>query len=244
MSWTLACMEWRRLMRSPMSWTLMACSLFLLSLFFLHYILETYAGLPPSGRAPGLTVYLGRELFGFAALLILLLAPVLTMRPFSEAFRNGSYVLLSSAPVSIPAILFGKYLGVLLFQLFFILTPLLLSLTLIAGTQLDYGLLAAATLGLALVSACFSAIGVYFSTLNESPAAAAGGSYGVLLLLSILGQDALGSAGGLLHWFAWPAHYLNLQQGLMRSGDLAYFLLLTGLFLGLSLHQLDRRRSR
>lgn len=238
---SLARMEWWRLMRSPLAWALLAFSCCLLSWQLLE-TLETYSSLLPTKRGLGLTAHLNLQLFGFASVLILLLTPILTTRQFSEEFRNGSYALLSSSPLSLTTILLGKFLGVLLFQGLLILLPLSLSLSLAAGTSLDFGLLAAACLGLFLLVAVFTAIGIYFSTLSATPAISLAGSYGLLLLISNLGQDSLGQAASMLHWVAWPPHYLSLQLGLVRSGDLAYFLLLCVLFLGLALHRLEARR--
>jgi ABC-2 type transport system permease protein len=239
---SLARMELLRLLRSPLAWILLAIVQFLLSWQLLE-ALETYTGLAPAQRGYGLTHFLSLQLFGFAAVLSLFVTPILTMRLFSEAFRNGSYSLLSSAPLSLTEILLGKYLGVLLFQLLPVCLALLISLSLSIGTSLDIGLLAASGLGLALLSASFSAIGLFFSCLSGTPGLAAAGSYGTLLLLTILGQESFGRIGNLLHWAAWPGHFLNLQLGLVRSTDLAYFFLVSALFLGLALHQLERRRN-
>jgi ABC-2 type transport system permease protein len=235
-------MELLRLLRSPLAWILLAIVQFLLSWQLLQ-ALESYTGLTPGEHSFGLSHFLSLQLFGFAAVLSLFITPILTMRQFSEAFRSGSYSLLSSAPLSLSEILLGKYLGVLLFQLLLIGLALLTSLSLTFGSALDLGLLAASALGLILLSAAFNAVGLYFSTLSSVPALAVAGSYGTLLLLTILGQDSFGRVAGLLHWAAWPGHYLNLQLGLVRTSDLAYFLLLNLLFLGLALHQLERRRN-
>ncbi|MEW8459760.1 MAG: ABC transporter permease, partial [Candidatus Thiodiazotropha endolucinida] len=180
------------------------------------------------------------QLYGLASVLSLIITPIITIRSFSESFRDGSYALLSSAPLSNLSILAGKFLAILMFQLLFILIPLLLCVSLTSGIQLDFGLLLAATLGLLLLSGAFTAIGLYFSTLNESPGIAAAGSYGLLLLISLLDQNTEG--GSFMHWLAWPSHYLDLQLGLIRFGDLAYFLLLILFFLGLALYRLDKRR--
>ena len=242
MIWRLAQMEFSRLMRTTLPWVILAVALFLLSWRMLE-ALETFTGLATGAATPGLTHTLSLQLYGFAAVLMLFITPLLTMRQFSEAFRSGSYCLLSSAPISLTQILSGKYLGILAFQMLLVLLPLALSLSLTAGASLDLGLLAATTLGLALLSASFSAIGLYFSTLSETPGLAAAGSYGTLLLITLLGQESLGDVQGILQGLAWPGHYLNLQLGLVRSIDLAYFLLLTLFFLGLALYQLDRRRD-
>ncbi|MEW8353043.1 MAG: ABC transporter permease [Candidatus Thiodiazotropha sp.] len=236
----LAWMEWRRLMRTPLAWGILGIGMCLLSWQFLA-TLEIFNGMQPSSRSLGLSHHLGLQLYGLASVLILITTPILTIRSFSEAFRNGSYTLLSSAPLSNFTILCGKFLGILIYQLLFTLIPLLLCLSLTIGSQLDHGLLLAASLGLFLLSGGFTAIGLYFSTLNENPGIAAAGSYGLLLLISLLDQTTDG--GSFIHWLAWPSHFLDLQLGLVRISDLAYFLLLMIFFLGLALYRLDKRRS-
>lgn len=239
MIWRLTWIEWRRLMRTPLPWIMLAVTLCLLSWQFLG-TLEAFTGMQSGDRILGLSHHLGLQLFSLASVLLLITTPILTMRTFSEAFRNGAYTLLSSAPLSPLTILLGKYFAILLFQLFLVLMPAGLSLSLAVGTQLDFGLIAAATLGLSLLSFSFTAIGLYLSTLSENPAIAAAGGYGVLLLFSLLDQHTRGES--FLHWLAWPSHYLDLQLGLVHSSDLAYYLLLSLFFLGLALYQLDKRR--
>jgi len=240
MIWRLTWIEWRRLMRTPLPWVMLAVALCLLSWQFLG-TLEAFTGMQSGDRILGLSHHLGLQLFGLAAVLLLITTPILTMRSFSEAFRSGAYTLLSSAPLSPLTILLGKYFTILLFQLFLVLMPTGLSLSLSVGTQIDLGLIASATLGLLMLSFCFTAIGIYLSVLSENPAIAAAGGYGLLLLLSLLDQHT--SAESFLHWLAWPSHYLDLQLGLVHSSDLAYFLLLSLFFLGLALYRLDKRRG-
>lgn len=236
----LAWIEWRRLLRTPLAWTMLAVGLCLQSWQFLG-TLEAFVGMQPEMRTLGLSHHLGLQLFGLAAVVLLIITPILTLRSFSELFRSGAYSLLSSAPISVSSILLGKYLGLLLFLLLFVLMPGGLSLSLLLGAPIDMGLIAAASLGLLLLTALFTAIGLYVSVLSENPGIAAAGAYGLLLLLSLLDQHT--ESGSLLHWLAWPSHYMNLQIGLIYSSDLAYFLILIMLFLGLSLRRLDRRRS-
>lgn len=240
MSWRLAWMEWRRLMRTPLAWVMLAVALCLLSWQFLG-TLEAFVGMQGSERTLGLSHHLGLQLFGLAAVVLLIASPILTMRAFNEAFRSGAYTLLSSAPISASGIVLGKFFAIQLFLLLIVVMPAGLSLTLASGTSLDLGLLAAATLGLLLLSALFTAASLYLSVLTENPGAAAAGGYGLLLLLSLLDQHT--GNGSFLHWLAWPSHYLNLQLGLVHSSDLAYFLLLMLYFLGLALQRLDKRRA-
>lgn len=236
----LAWIEWRRLLRTSLAWVMLAVGLCLLSWQLLGS-LEAFVGLQPESRTLGLSHHLGLQLFGLAGVVLLLVTPILTMRGFSELFRSGAYSLYSSAPISVTSLLLGKFLGLWLFLLLFAIMPGCLSLTLLLGTPIDLGLIAAATLGLLLLSGLFLAIGLYTAVLTESPGVAAAGAYGLLLLLSLLDQHTAG--GSFLHWLAWPSHSLNLQIGLVHSGDLAYFLTLMAGFLGLAIYRLDRRRS-
>lgn len=240
MTLSLAWMEWRRLMRSPLAWVMLAVALCLLSWQFLG-TLEAFVGMQPEARTLGLSHHLGLQLFGLAAVVLLIVTPILSMRSFSELFRSGAYSLYSSAPIQVSAVLLGKYLGLLLFLLLIVLMPAGLSLLLLAGSPIDTGVIAAASLGLLLLAALFLAIGLYTSVLSGSPGVAAAGAYGLLLLVSLLDQHT--ANGSFLHWLAWPSHYLNLQIGLVASSDLAYFAILTLLFLGLALYRLDRRRG-
>ena len=236
----VAWIEWRRLLRTPLAWVMLSVALCLLSWQFLG-TLEAFTGMQPEARILGLSHHLGLQLYGLAAVLLLILTPILTMRSFSELFRNGAYSLFSSAPMGVSTILLGKYLGLLLFLLLFVTMPGALSLSIMIGSPIDLGLIAAASLGLLLLAALFLAIGLYTSVLSENPGVAAAGAYGLLLLVSLLDQHT--EQASFLNWLAWPSHYLNLQIGLVTSNDLLYFLILTALFLGLTLYRLDRRRS-
>jgi ABC-2 type transport system permease protein len=236
----LAWMEWRRLMRTPLAWVMLAVGLCLLSWQLLGS-LEAFVGMQTETRILGLSHHLGLQLFGLAAVLLLIVTPILTMRAFSELFRSGAYSLYSSAPLGVSAVALGKFLGLLLFLTLIACLPGALSLTLLLGTPVDLGLIASASIGLLLLAALFLAIGLYTSVMTENPGVAAAAAYGLLLLISLLDQHT--AYGSLLHWLAWPGHYLNLQIGLLHSADLAYFLILIALFLGLAVYRLDRRRS-
>jgi ABC-2 type transport system permease protein len=235
----LAWIEWRRILRTPLVWVMLSLSLCLLSWQFLG-ALEAFSGMQTEPRTLGLSHHLGLQLFGLAAVVLFFITPILSMRLFSETFRNGTYSLLSSAPISVSSILLGKFTAMLLLQLPFVLMPTALCLSLSVGTNLDLGTIASATLGLWLLGGLYIAVGIYFSVLSETPAVAAAGAYGFLLLLSLLDQHT--QSGGLLHWLAWPSHYLNFQVGLVHTSDISYFLLLTLFFLILSRHQLNRHR--
>ncbi len=242
MSLLIARRELASLFHSPLAWVLLAVHQAVLAWVFLR-VLERFSGLEAAQRGAGLSQELSLNLFGFAGALALFSVPLLAMRLLSEEQRSGAYTLLAGAPVSAAQILFGKLLGLGGMLTALTALPLLLSLTLLPWTHLDLGLLAAATLGLGLVHLGFAAVGLFCASLSRQPAAAVATAYGILLLLSVLGQTGLAHNAGtlILNWLTWNEHYLPFLLGLVQTPDLAYFLILTGLFLALGLRRLQRR---
>jgi ABC-2 type transport system permease protein len=247
MLFTIAAREIRSLFLSPLAWAILAVTLFILAYLFLSQI-EAYSLLQPRlaalQGAPGVSDIVVAPLFSDAAIVLLLITPLVTMRTLSEERRSRTITLLLSAPVSMTEIIIGKYLGVLTFFLILIGMLALMPLSLLAGTALDLGKLAAGLLGLTLVVAAFAAVGLFMSSLTEQPTVAAVTTFGLLLLLWILdwaGNSGLDSSN-LLGYLSMLRHYEPLLKGLFTSTDVVYYLLVTTLFLGFSIRRLDATR--
>jgi ABC-2 type transport system permease protein len=247
MIFSIAAREIRSLFLSPLAWAILAVTLFILAYLFLSQI-EAYILLQPRlaalQGAPGVSDIVVAPLFADAAVVLLLITPLVTMRTRSEERRSRTLSLLLSAPVSMTEIILGKYLGVLAFFLILIGMLTLMPLSLLAGTDLDLGKLAAGLLGLTLVVAAFAAIGLFMSSLTEQPTVAAVTTFGLLLLLWIL--DWAGNSGldstNLMAYLSMLRHYEPLLKGLFNSTDVAYYLLVIILFLGFSIRRLDATR--
>jgi ABC-2 type transport system permease protein len=247
MIFTIAAKELRSLFLSPLAWSILAVTLFILAYLFLSQI-EAYINLQPRlaalEGAPGVADIVVAPLFADAAVVLLLITPLVTMRVLSEERRSRTISLLFSAPLSMTEIVVGKYLGVLSFFLILLALLALMPLSLLAGTELDMGKLAAGMLGLALVIAAFTAIGVYMSSLTEQPTVAAVTTFGLLLLLWIIdwaGNKQMDDNSALAH-LSMLRHYEPLLKGLFSSADVAYYLLIIVLFLGFSIRRLDATR--
>ncbi|MCG6898998.1 MAG: ABC transporter permease [Gammaproteobacteria bacterium] len=244
---TIAARELRSLFLSPLAWSILAVTLFILAYLFLSQ-LEAYVGLQPRlaalNGAPGVADIVVAPLFADAAVVLLLITPLVTMRVLSEERRNRTISLLFSAPVSMTEIVVGKYLGVVSFFLILLGLLSLMPLSLLAGTELDLGKVAAGMLGLMLVTAAFAAIGVYMSSLTEQPTVAAVTTFGLLLLLWIIdwaGNNQMEDSG-LLAYLSMLRHYEPLLKGLFNSVDVVYYLLVIVLFIGFSIRRLDATR--
>jgi len=244
---TIAARELRSLFLSPLAWTMLAVVQVIIAYLFLvqvDFFLQIQPRLPQLPGAPGLTEIVVAPTFGNAALILLLVVPMLTMRLVSDELRNQTLSLLFSAPVSMSAIILGKYCGVLGFLLIQLLLIALMPCALLLGGALDFGILASGLLGLFLLLAGFAAVGLFMSTLTAQPVIAAISTFGVLLLLWIIDWSGAtaGKGASVFGYLSMLRHYESLLKGVFDSADVTYYLLLIAVFIVLSIRRLDSYR--
>lgn len=241
----IARLELRRLFLSPLAWTILAVVQFILGYMFLShldYYLAMQSQLLGMGGQYGVTESIVAPLFANAAIVLLLVAPLTSMRLITEERRNKTLALLVSAPLSMTEIVLGKYLGLVAFLLVQLLLIALMPLSLLLGGGLDVGLFASGLLGLALLLAGFAAVGLFMSTLTQHQTVAAVGTFGVLLVFWILDWAGEGVGGGVLAYLSLLNHYEPFLKGVFDSRDAVYHLLFIVTFLALSVRRLDMDR--
>jgi ABC-2 type transport system permease protein len=241
MIFTIAARELRSLFLSPLAWSILAVVQLILAYIFLTQLdvfMAVQSRLVGLAGAPGVTEIIAAPILGNAAIVWLLVVPLLTMRLVSEERRSQTLSLLFSAPLSMSEIVVGKYVGVMGFLLPAMLLILLMPLSLLMGGSLDVGMLAAGMLGLLLLLAVFAAVGLFTSTLTEQPIIAAVSSLGITLLLWII--DWGGS--DLFAYLSLQRHFESLLKGVFDSSDVIYYLLIIIFFIGLSIRRLDADR--
>lgn len=190
----------------------------------------------------------------FFWLIILLAAPVITMRLFAQERFAGTFETLMTAPVSDLQVVLAKFTAAWLFYLLMWLPLLASSFILRRFTSLpaalDAGTLGGAFLGIALLGGVFVAGGLLASAVTRSQIIAAmlclvGGV--TLFLLSFLGDrvDAISTR------LAQVCNHLNLfdhmndfARGVVDTRPVVFLLSLTALFLFLTLRVLESRRWR
>lgn len=247
MIWVIARRELRAMFMSPLAWSVLAILQLILAFLFLGH-LDLYLQVQPRlalvPNAPGITEVIASPVLGNVSVLLLLVVPMLSARLISEERRNRTITLLFSAPVSMTEIVLGKYLGLVAFLLFIVGVTALMPLSLLIGGHLDFGMFAAGLVGLALLLSTFAAVGVFVSALSPNPTIAGIGTLGALFLLWIANWSGSGSGPvhRLLRYVSFVQHYEPFLRGLFDSADVAYFVLLSITFLGLTVRRLDAHR--
>jgi ABC-2 type transport system permease protein len=242
--------EFRRMFSSPLAWSLLALVQFILAWVFLlglsEYLTRIQPQLSTVDNAPGISDLVVSSLYLWAGLLMLAMMPVLTMRLLAEERMNQTLILLNTAPVSVTQIVLGKYLGLLWLVVVMVLMLTLMPLSLVLGTALDWGKLAAAVLGLFLLLASFAAAGLFLSSLTRQPIIAAISTFGLLIFLMVLyvSGTSQGAGSELFIYLSHFGHFLSFLEGVFDTSDLIYYVLFIAGFLLLTIRKLDNDRLR
>ncbi len=255
MIFTIASKELKALFASPLAWIVLTIMQVLIGYGFLKRLddfLQIQPQLSQAANSPGVTELVAAPTFATVAAILLFAVPLLAMRLIAEERRNQTMVMLTSAPISVTEIVIGKFLGLITFLLLIIALATLMPLSLAAGTQLDYGMLLSLIAGLALLAAGFAAVSLYISCLTVHPMAAALGAFGALLAMLLVGEtasDSLQARGwsvpaALARVLSPLKSYETFSRGLIDTYSIACLLLLTALFLILTVRQLNARRLR
>ena len=247
MIWIIARREVYAMFLSPLAWIILAVIQTILGYLFLAN-LDNFFLLQPEliqiANTPGVTDIVVTPLMQVAAIILLMVMPLMTMRSLAEEKRNRTLSLLVSAPLSMTEIVLGKFFGLVLFIVILVSMLMLMPLSLYLGTTPDGGKLLSIYLGMLLLLSAFAAIGLYLSSLTENQTIAAVSTFGVLLMLWIV--DWIGSSvsngQSVIAYLSILQHHQAMLEGVFKSSDIAYYLLLIGAFLVLTIRQLDRER--
>jgi ABC-2 type transport system permease protein len=218
----VAGLEFRRLWSSAMPYLTGAVFVGLSGYFFCMVLFSSHHADVMPGVASSMLFFL------------VVIIPFLTMRIFVEDRMLGTDVLLQLSSLRIYHLVLGKYFSILGTVLLFILATLPLPLFLIVMGDPDWGLLLGSYLSLVLFSAAVSAIGIWASSVSRHYVVSALLAFGVLMLFWLSGAMAgifYGPVGRYCEKLSMPNHVVLLQQGIVTSDDLSYFLVLTMFFL-------------
>ena len=178
--------------------------------------------------------------FDFAPWFLLLLVPAITMRSFSEEFKQGTYEVLHSMPFTSIQLVVGKLLGSLLIVVAAIAPTIVYAFVLDALSStggMDWGATMGSYIGLFFLGAVYTAVGVFTSSLTKNSAVALLFSItiSVFLLKSFdwISELSFFSNGNdyYIKQLGLSLHYNNMSKGLIKINDMIYFISILVLFI-------------
>lgn len=192
---------------------------------------------------------LSASMTGFFSSLIswsIFILPILTMRLFAEDRKTRTDQLLLTAPVSIPEIVIGKFLGAFgIFMcaiLVFVFMPIVMNF---------YGSLPVAEtvscfVGFVLFGAAIISIGAFMSSITESQIIASVATYAVMLVIMFLSSisQSVGNEvlANIITWISPLDRFYDFTMGILNLESVVYYLSLIGLMLFFTTRVFEKRR--
>ncbi len=229
--WSICKKEWAQYFSSLTGYLII--SFYLIVNGLLLFVIPNY-NLLDFGYA-SLQVY-----FDFAPWFLLLLVPAITMRSFSDEFKQGTYEVLHSMPFSSLQLVIGKLLGSLLIVVAAIAPTIFYAVVLNALSAtggIDWGATFGSYIGLIFLGAVYTAVGVFASSLTKNSAIALLVSI-IISILLLQSFDWLSAVSFFANGYDYyikqlglSLHYNNMSKGLIKLTDMIYFISILVLFI-------------
>lgn len=184
--------------------------------------------------------------------ILLITAPMITMRAFALEKSTGTYETLMTAPVGDWQVVLAKFGGTLAFFAL-VWLPLLGCLFIIRHftgdpATLDPRVTAGTFLGILLIGSLYMAMGCFASALTQSQTIAAMFSFllGVALFVLSLRSAALSSSDKgwdmVLDYTSVMRHLADFSRGIVDTRQVVFYITATGFFLYLTQRVVESRR--
>jgi len=238
--------EWRHYFGSPIAyvalfvWTALFGGFFFL--VFDRFLMVSQRAMQQAefGGGPKLSLneWVIAQVLHNMAVVALFLTPMLTMRLIAEEKRQGTLELLATSPLTDLQIVIGKFLGALGLYLLMLVTGFVNFIPLwhYATSPPEWRPMLSGGLALLLIGASFIALGLFVSTLTRNQVVAGSLTFGLLLMLWIVGwldDPMAGSLSKAVAYLGLMNHVEDMMKGIIDLKDVVFYLSVTvfGLFL-------------
>lgn len=172
-------------------------------------------------------------LFSFGPYVFMFLIPAITMRMFAEEKKTGAMEILLTRPVSDASLVLGKYFSALTLVIFALVPTLIYYFSIYSlgnpPGNIDTAGTAGSYIGLVLLGAVFTAIGLFASSVTENQIIAFVIAVFMCFIFyngfaSFAAIDVWGQASYFIEKLGIMHHYSAMSKGLIDSRNLVYFL--------------------
>ena len=178
--------------------------------------------------------------------ILLVLIPILTMRTLSEEKRQKTDQLLLTAPVSLSALVLGKFFAAMIIYGIGVCMTLVYAIVVSFFGVVSWLTVLGNVVGLLLLGAAFISVGVFVSSMTENQVIAAIGAFAAMLALFLIGSIAsiipIKWISNVLTNFSFASRYSPFTYGIFDFSNVLFFLSATVIFLFLTVRVLERRR--
>jgi ABC-2 type transport system permease protein len=239
--WIICLKEWRQFFSSLTGYIAIVLFLLLMGLFLFVF---------PSSSILDFGYASLENFFSLAPFVMLFLVPTITMRSIADEYKSGTFEILKTLPVSAARIVWGKYFGCLLIVAIALLPTIIYAVSiqqLSSRGGIDVGATIGSYIGLLMLGAVYTAIGICTSSFtNNTVVAFIIAAFLCFFLYS--GFNAISSlpvfkagADYYIEMLGIDFHYRSISRGVIDTRDVVYFIAVIFLFLLITQRNLIKR---
>ena len=188
-----------------------------------------------------------RTLFNIIPLVYLFFIPAICMSLIAKERNTGTMEVLTTLPITDRELVIGKFLSALFLIFVGLLFTLVQFYTLTqTGTDIDYGAVFTGYLGLFLLGAVYSSIGIFASSVSSDQIVAFIIGVFLVLVFYLLDKTILlftpPFMASFIQYLAVDYHLTNISRGVIDSRNIIYFLSIIFFFLFMTVRLLESRK--
>lgn len=227
--------EFKSYFTTPIGYAILVASLLVFGIMF--------SSLYAAGSAEITGIF--NNMFTIIAFMVVII-PILTMRLLSEEKRLKTDQALLTAPVGVGAIILGKFFAAFLMFAVSISITLVFQIIVACYVSADWMVYLNCLIGMLLFGGALIAVGLFISSLTESPMVAVICSFAVslaLLMLDFAGYLINNSFfTKLIGWISFSGRYNAFTSGVFDYSNAVFFLSITAVFLFFAVRVLESKR--
>ena len=242
--------ELRSYFASPIGYVIMGLFALLFGFFFYNYLaffVRSSEQMMMGGGTPNVNQHMIAGLLQNAAVIILFVMQMITMRTYSEEKRSGTIELLLTSPVTDVQIILGKFFGAMgLYAAMLGVTVLYIGMLFFLGNP-EWKPIVAGYLGLLLMGGCFISVGLLVSSLTKNQIVAGIATFAVFLFLWVInwiGENAGATTRDIVNYLSITQHFDDFTRGVIDTKHLVYYLSFITFGLFLTAKSVDAERWR
>ncbi|NLO49391.1 MAG: ABC transporter permease subunit [Clostridiales bacterium] len=177
---------------------------------------------------------------------LIVVIPILTMRTFSEDYKQRTDQLLLTSPVKASGIVLGKFFAALTVFLIGLAFTVIQVIVIAAFGTPNMGSVIGNYIAVIAAASVYIAIGVFISSLTENQLVAAIASLGIfvgILLMdfsySLVRADWLKA---ILYWVSLYRRFNTFYLGVFSIADFFYYISISAVFVFLTVRVLEKKR--
>lgn len=177
---------------------------------------------------------------------LIFVIPILTMRTFSEDYKQRTDQLLLTAPVKASGIVLGKFFAALTVFLIALAFTIIYVLIIAAFGSPNMATVIGNYIAVIAAASVYIAIGVFVSSLTENQLVSAIASLGIFLGLLIM--DLIYSLikvdwiKAVLYWVSLYRRFNTFTMGVFSVSDFFYYISVSAVFVFLTVRVLEKKR--